>query len=160
MFGVCTADPTSCPVHATYLPHTKWAFYDSVESIDQLILNLNERGYRESALRNIILHEKERIIEGIQKCSLHRLDNTKPEIKIEAETRKSTRQLRKEKEYDVNLYFPVGTPVEEIMERTLIDMILETEEKIFVGGLGSLKVHWFDAVIGSFLIYNFITDQR
>lgn len=140
MFGVCTSNATSCPVHATYLPRTKWSFYDNADSIDQLILSLNERGYRESALKNALLHEKERIVEGIQKCSIHRLDNTKPEIKVDAEIRKSTRQLRKEKEYDINLYFPVGTPVEEIMERTLIDMILETEEKIFVGGLGSVKV--------------------
>ena len=76
-----------------------------------------------------------------------RLDNTKPEVKLESETRKSQRQIRKEKEYDINLYFPPGTPVEQIMERTLIDMILETEEKIFVGGLGALKVchYWYAA---------------
>lgn len=61
-------------------------------------------------------------------------------MKLESEIRKSQRQIRKEKEYDINLYFPPGTPVEQIMERTLIDMILETEEKIFVGGLGALKV--------------------
>ena len=140
MFGICTSNPTSCPVHATYLPRTKWSFYENVDSIDQLILSLNERGYRESALKNMLLQEKERIVEGIQKCSIHRLDNSKPEVKQEAETRKSTRQLRKEKEYDINLYFPPGTPVEQIMKRTLIDMILETEEKIFVGGLGSVKV--------------------
>lgn len=140
MFGVCTSDPTNCPVHATYLPRTKWWFYDNVDSVDQLLLSLNERGYRESALKNTILQEKERIKEGIQKCSIHRLDHTKPEVKLEGEIRKSTRQLRKEKEYDINLYFPAGTPVEEIMEQTLIDMILETEEKIFVGGLGSVKV--------------------
>lgn len=137
---MCTANPTNCPVHATYLPRTKWAFFEKIESVDELLLNLNERGYRESALKTSLLHEKERIIEGIQRCLVHRLDNTKPEVKLENETRKSTRQLRKEKEYDVNLYFPPGTPVEEIMERTLVDMILETEEKIFVGGLGSLKV--------------------
>lgn len=141
VFGVCTANASTCPVHATYLPHTKWAFYDKAESVEQLILSLNERGYRESALRSVLLAEKERIVESIQKCSVHRLDNTQPEVKLENETRKSTRQLRKEKEYDANLYFPAGTPVEDIMERTLIDLILETEEKIFVGGLGSLKVY-------------------
>lgn len=127
-------------MHATYLPRTKWSFYDNIESVDLLILGLNERGYRENALKSILLQEKDRIVEGIQKCSIHRLDNSKPEVKIEHEIRKSTRQIRKEKEYDINLYFPVGTPVENIMERTLIDMILETEEKIFVGGLGALKV--------------------
>lgn len=140
VFGLCTADPASCPVHATYLPRTKWSFYDSVESLDQLIISLNERGYRESALKTILLQEKDRIVEGIQKCSIHKLDHSRPEVKVETETRKSTRQLRKEKEYDINLYFPSGTPVEQVMERTLVDMILETEEKVFVGGLGSLKV--------------------
>lgn len=157
MFGICTSNPTSCPVHATYLPRTKWSFYDNVDSIDQLILSLNERGYRESALKNTLLHEKERIMEGIQKCSIHRLDNTKPGIKLEAEIRKSTRQLRKEKEYDINLYFPPGTPVEEIMERTLIDMILETEEKIFVGGLGCVKVNFVQKK-GQRITKNFFND--
>jgi bromodomain adjacent to zinc finger domain protein 1A len=107
-------------------------------------LSLNERGYRESALKNTLLQEKERIVEGITKCFVHRLDNSRPEVKLEGETRKSTRQIRKEKEYDINLYFPAGTPVEEIMERTLVDMVLETEEKIFVGGLGSVKVYFCD----------------
>jgi len=140
IFGICNADFKSCPVHATYIPRTKWSFYEDVESLDKLILSLNERGLRESLLRTTLLQEKERIVEGLHKCPIHRLDNTKPEVKLESETRKSQRQIRKEKEYDINLYFPPGTPVEQIMERTLIDMILETEEKIFVGGLGALKV--------------------
>lgn len=115
-------------------------------------MSLNERGVRENALKNTLLHEKERIIEGIQKCAVHRLDNTKPEVvKQEGEVRKSTRQTRKEKEYDINLYFPVGTPVEEVMMRTLIDMILETEDKVFVGGLGSLKVSGIFNVLCRFL---------
>lgn len=140
IFGLCTADPSSCLVHATYLPRTKWSFYDSVESLDQLILSLNERGCRENALKTMLLQEKDKLVEGIQKCFFHRLDHTRPDVKQESETRKSTRQIRKEKEYDINLYFPSGTPVETVMERTLVDMILETEEKVFVGGLGSLKV--------------------
>ena len=127
-------------MHATYVPRTKWSYYEDVESLDQLILNLNERGLRESMLRTTLLHEKDRVVERLQKCSIHHLDNTKPEVKLESEIRKSSRQIRKEKEYDINLYFPSGTPVEHIMERTLVDMILETEEKIFVGGLGALKV--------------------
>jgi hypothetical protein len=140
IFGVCTSNPTNCPVHATYLSRTKWSFYENVDFVDQILLSLNERGQRESVLKNAMVREKERIVEGITKCFVHRLDNSRPEVKLEGETRKSTRQIRKEKEYDINLYFPVGTPVEEIMERTLVDMVLETEEKIFVGGLGSLKV--------------------
>ena len=138
---MCTSNPTSCPVHATYIPRTKWSFFENPEAVEQLLLSLNERGYRESALKNVLLQEKDRIVEGIQKCAVLRLDNTKPEVvKLDNEIRKSTRQIRKEKEYDINLYFPAGTPVQEIMKNTLIDMILESEEKIFVGGLGVLKV--------------------
>lgn len=138
---MCTSNPTSCPVHATYIPRTKWSFFEKPEDVEQLLLSLNERGYRESALKNVLLQEKDRVVEGIQKCAVHRLDNTKPEVvKVDSEIRKSTRQIRKEKEYDINLYFPAGTPVQQIMQNTLIDMILETEEKIFVGGLGVLKV--------------------
>lgn len=127
-------------MHATYIPRTKWSFYESTELVDQLILSLNERGFRENALRTALLHEKERIVEGIQKCPVHRLDNSKTQVNQQSEVRKSSRQLRKEKEYDINLYFPAGTPVEQILERTFIDMLLETEEKVFVGGLGTLKV--------------------
>jgi hypothetical protein len=39
------------------------------------------------------------------------------------------------------LNFPPGTPSDEILELTLQDFILEMEEKIHVGGLGSLKVY-------------------
>ena len=140
IFGVCTANPSDCPVHATYIPRTKWAFFENVDTVDKLLASLNERGFRESALRNILLQDKERISESIQKCSVHRLDHSKPDIQQINEVRKSTRQTRKEKEYDINMHFPAGTPIEQIFERTFVDMILETEEKIFVGGLGALKV--------------------
>lgn len=156
---MCTSNPTSCPVHATYIPRTKWSFFEKPEDVEQLLLSLNERGYRESALKNVLLQEKDRVVEGIQKCAVHRLDNTKPEVvKVDSEIRKSTRQIRKEKEYDINLYFPAGTPVQQIMQNTLIDMILETEEKIFVGGLGVLKVILSLKIYPFFhlLSYNFV----
>lgn len=44
------------------------------------------------------------------------------------------------KDSDVNLNFPLGTPIDEILQLTLRDMILETEEKIHLGMLGSLRV--------------------
>ena len=72
IFGICNADSKSCPVHATYIPRTKWSFYEDVESLDKLILSLNERGLRESLLRTTLLQEKERIVEGLHKCPIHR----------------------------------------------------------------------------------------
>lgn len=41
---------------------------------------------------------------------------------------------------DTNLNFPLGTPIDHILEITLRDMILEVEEKLFVGVLGRLQV--------------------
>jgi bromodomain adjacent to zinc finger domain protein 1A len=50
------------------------------------------------------------------------------------------RKSRSQKHGDANLNYPPGTPTEEILELTLRDFILELEEKIHTGGLGSLKV--------------------
>lgn len=50
------------------------------------------------------------------------------------------RKSRSHKHEDANLNFPPGTPADEILELTLRDFILEMEEKIQMGGLGSLKV--------------------
>jgi hypothetical protein len=50
------------------------------------------------------------------------------------------RKSRSQKHEDANLNFPPGTPSDEILELTLRDFILEMEEKIHAGGLGSLKV--------------------
>ncbi|KAJ4446340.1 hypothetical protein ANN_13035 [Periplaneta americana] len=52
------------------------------------------------------------------------------------EPRKSSRSQKHE---DANLNFPPGTPIDEILEVTLRDFILEMEEKMQLGGLGSLK---------------------
>jgi hypothetical protein len=50
------------------------------------------------------------------------------------------RKCRSQKHADANLNYPPGTPTDEILELTLRDFILEMEEKIQTGGLGSLKV--------------------
>lgn len=45
------------------------------------------------------------------------------------------------KAYDnANLGYPEETPLEDIIECSLRDLILETEEKISAGALGYLKV--------------------
>lgn len=56
------------------------------------------------------------------------------------EARKSQRNNPKYE--NANLNFPPGTPSEEILESVLRDLILETEQKINDGCLGSLKVSW------------------
>ena len=43
------------------------------------------------------------------------------------------------KDKDTNLNFPLGTPMEEVLKVTLTDIILETEDKLHLGMLGSLQ---------------------
>lgn len=62
-------------------------------------------------------------------------------VELEA-PRKSSRfagSSAKNKE-DANFNFPKGTPMAEIMEASLRDLIADMEDKIHMGGLGILKV--------------------
>lgn len=68
------------------------------------------------------------------------LKKTPQEPEIDLSIRKSNRNMTTKKDSDVNLNFPLGTPIDEILQLTLRDMILETEEKIQMGMLGSLRV--------------------
>lgn len=52
----------------------------------------------------------------------------------------TNKNLKKNKYDNVNLTFPPGTYIEDVMELTLRDYILDLEDKIKVGCLGSLKV--------------------
>lgn len=57
---------------------------------------------------------------------------------------------------DTNLSFPLGTPMEEVLRVTLTDMILETEEKLHVGMLGSIteplgREEWRNALVAGSL---------
>lgn len=54
------------------------------------------------------------------------------------DTRKSSRN--NPKYVNANLNFPPETPSEEILESVLRDLILETEQRVNDGCLGSLKV--------------------
>lgn len=51
---------------------------------------------------------------------------------------------------DPNLNFPAGTPVAEIQELLLRDMILECEEKIRFGCLGTVQVRCLWEVFRAF----------
>lgn len=57
---------------------------------------------------------------------------------------------------DTNLSFPLGTPVEQVLQVTLTDMILETEEKLHVGMLGNMthplaREEWRNALVAGSL---------
>lgn len=130
---VCTANSETCSIHNTSIEKTRWLFFYKEDEIDDLIKNLNKRGDRESALREALSNERDRVLKNIDKCPVQRLNfSYKRSDKVIA-TRHKT-------QYDMNLRFPAGTPIDEILDITLRDTILDMEDKIFHGALGSLKV--------------------
>ena len=139
--NICTANPQTCTVHGSSesVPDkSKWLFYGDPDNLDQIIATLNARGLRESSLKEALISQKDSIQKGISQCPVYKLDPTK-EPEEDKIIRKSQRGHAK-KDGDGNLNFPLGTPIDEIFETTIRDLILEVEEKINMGFLGALKV--------------------
>ena len=126
------------------MPRPKWYFFWNVEQLDSLIAGLTSRGIREKELKHVLQEEKSGIAHLLQKCPVLKLNTEKtyPESVVHAAERKSQRggQGASKHSLDPNLNFPLGTSIERILELQLRDLILETEDKIFLGALGSLKV--------------------
>ena len=74
-WGLCIPDPMNCTVHSTILPRTYWAYYSTVEDVDKLIGSLNDRGLRESDLKEKLLIERDRLIKSIKRCTSHGVTN-------------------------------------------------------------------------------------
>ena len=141
VFGVCSGDPSTCKVHSASTTLPKWYFYWSPEQLDQLIEGLTSRGIREKELKQLLTDEKEGLQNILKRCPVTKLnkDNDYPEYMLSIAERKAQRQPSS-KHLDPNLNYPAGTPVDKILELQLRDLILEMEEKVFLGTLGSLKV--------------------
>ncbi|CAL8080599.1 unnamed protein product [Orchesella dallaii] len=142
-FGICTGDKESCPVHCIYLPRPKWSFFWNPEHIDALIENLSPRGIREKDLRTALVEEKDALKNYVNKCPALKLNREGifPEHIANAPDKRPSRGGTTQKNrIDPNLSYPAGTNIEIILELQLRDLILEVEEKIFLGALGSVKV--------------------
>ncbi|XP_069952851.1 bromodomain adjacent to zinc finger domain protein 1A [Cherax quadricarinatus] len=154
IFGLCTADPQSCPVHANRNNKHKWFFFHKIEDLNSLISSLNSRGYREGELKNVLECYKTAAENSMKACPVFKLDPSQ-EPEIDQAVRKSQRNLNTKKDEDANLNFPPGTSIDEILQYTLRDMILETEEKIHMGMLGSLRIGdreaWREAIVEGIL---------
>uniref|UniRef100_A0A096M7C9 Bromodomain adjacent to zinc finger domain protein 1A n=1 Tax=Poecilia formosa TaxID=48698 RepID=A0A096M7C9_POEFO len=112
----------------------QWYFYSSIEDIDQLIEALNPRGHRESSLREALLQDRDKLQLLLQSCdqSKYRLLTTQPGNKksISSHTLKSG-----EAEHS-----PCSASAESRMEVRLRDLLLDLEDRIHQGSLGTLKV--------------------
>lgn len=146
-FGICTGNIDTCSVHnVNSANRVKWSFFHKQEDLDALIATLNPRGFRERNLRDVLVREKDFILESVSKCHSYTLNKTLPPPLL-PEVRKSQRLQNTLKPSDFAEMEP-----EEALELTLRDMILELEHRIYEGGLGSIKVQdheaWRTAIEG------------
>lgn len=112
----------------------RWAFYGTSNEIDDLVESLNPRGLRESSLRSALLEQMDRLKEWIRKCNFRALANVDEGFDGTTRdrlVRSQSRQL---------LSIPKYTSAQENLEKNLRDMLLDIEERIFIGSLGNLKV--------------------
>ncbi|XP_019881429.2 bromodomain adjacent to zinc finger domain protein 1A isoform X2 [Aethina tumida] len=133
---LCSADPKNCIIHSENAERTKWAFFKTAEEIDDLIKALNKRGIRESELLQVLKMDKENLCKLIERTPVAQLNG---EIEVEEKPQNRKKPV-KDKYEDANLGFPADMSLEDVLHNALIDNILEMEDKIFAGNLGSLAV--------------------
>uniref|UniRef100_A0A670IT02 Bromodomain adjacent to zinc finger domain protein 1A n=1 Tax=Podarcis muralis TaxID=64176 RepID=A0A670IT02_PODMU len=107
----------SLPIHKP----NRWCFYSSQEQLNQLLAALNSRGYRESALKEILLQEKNRISKQLDSFRLPTL-----QFEIRGKTQ--------------NTYDAAPMSAEKQLELRLRDFLLDIEDRIYQGTLGCIKV--------------------
>ncbi|KZC06179.1 Bromodomain adjacent to zinc finger domain protein 1A [Dufourea novaeangliae] len=130
-----------CPVHWKR-PEQKWSFFGTREDIEALVNGLSKRGIREGELRNNIVQEMTSLMSVIEECPRQKLN---PEVFSEPIKGQPGKSSKKSKYENANLNFPPETPVDDVFELTLRDFILDLEDKMKAGCLGSLKVNNRDA---------------
>ncbi|KAG8126266.1 putative Bromodomain adjacent to zinc finger domain protein [Naja naja] len=110
----------------------KWCFYSSQEQFDQLLEALNSRGYRESALKDVLLHEKSRICEQFSSFPIEKFYISE---KTQNEAKPQFGRGKMQNGCDM-----VPKSAEKQLELRLRDFLLDIEDRIFQGTLGSIKV--------------------
>lgn len=136
---MCTANPSNCPVHTEKYPdRVRWSYYSTEEEVNNLINSLNSRGIREKILLEKLTLEKELILKHITGCPNDKLSVILTEKDKIVEKMYTTNTLKN------NFEFPPKTEVAFIMNAMVREYILEFEEKVRKGYLGSLKVDNLD----------------
>jgi hypothetical protein len=107
----------------------KWSFYCKLEDIEKLMSSLNDRGLRESELKQNLADFKQKITNGLSKCPSKHLSMN--EHDINAVVAKMTPTLRGQ--------VLVATVQ---LQQDFRQKLLDIEEQINAGSLGSLKVFY------------------
>ncbi len=145
-------------MHSLILPRTHWSYYSTVEELDLLIESLNVRGVRERKLKEKLNSERDRIVKSLKRSTpiiakLSREDPEGKKLKTEGQNINEIVDLTLRDQVKAlgNFYFVCTA----LSNGLLFKQILEMEEKIFYGTLGSLKIRdrsaWQKAIqVGKF----------
>jgi len=110
----CTSDGSTSVCNKSL-----WSFYETSDSIDQLLLSLNARGFREGPLRAVLNEQSERLRDCVNQCNSSLLKTRWTRTAHNASENKCS---------------------EGDLQCILREMILDFEERIYTGSLGFLKV--------------------
>ncbi|XP_052058413.1 bromodomain adjacent to zinc finger domain protein 1A-like [Mytilus californianus] len=128
----------------------QWAFISTEEEFEHLLNSLNCRGYRESALRAALLENRSRIEDSIDKCPVDAIFKDTDDTESVNEdnndsTKKSKSTIKKTSKGLIK-----SDSAQEVLEINLRELLLDLEERIYVGALGTLKIKdrlaWRDAL--------------
>ena len=110
-------------------PVVKWSYFATKDDIDQLLDALNPRGFREKPLKDAIQQDYKQLSVAVEKCPL------KAEIQAQKKDTKPKGRRRNQPTVDKSRY----KTMEEFLEANLRDQILDLEDRIWQGGLGSVR---------------------
>ncbi|XP_050663982.1 bromodomain adjacent to zinc finger domain protein 1A [Leptidea sinapis] len=150
---VCTADINTCYVHGK-LGRPSWWVFNTTEQLDALVTALNKRGARELDLWQNIDYSKQQIQQHLEQCQIQWLNprvvqnGTGPApprvVNVPSTRRRAAAQA--------SLVVAPDCSLQETLELTLRDHILELEEKVFHGCLGAIKVKDREAWRGTLML--------
>lgn len=117
----------------------QWSYLDKKEDFDKLLSSLNPRGLRERNLRDALSQYYQTIVERLQDnpvCLENRERNEAMQVQRIARSKRGG--LRNQPQgVDKTLY----KTMEDFIEANLRDHILDLEDRIWQGGLGSVKTN-------------------
>lgn len=130
----------------------RWSYVDTKDDLDQLLRSLNPRGYRERYLRESLIESYDVIVKGLENNSL-KLENRRRREEAKPQPRVAQNQT-----VDKALY----KTMEDFIEASLRDQILDLEDRIWHAGLGHVKVDdigaWRKQIENG--IYDFIPGHK
>ncbi|KAJ8714265.1 hypothetical protein PYW08_007885 [Mythimna loreyi] len=143
---MCTGDLATCLVHGKS-ERPRWYVYHTEEQLDALTASLNKRGLREGELRQNLEQDRAPLLQNLAKCPLHLLNPT-----VATPPPPPSSHYTRLRKFQPSLSVPPDSTLCEALELSLRDHILELEEKIFHGCLGSLKVKDREAWRGTIML--------